>query len=290
MMNSEQQIQLQRYALLGWPVKHSVSPEMQCAAFQACGIRASYELISVEPVHLEETVSRLREQSYCGWNVTVPHKEKVLNFLDRVDEDAVASGSVNTILNKNGRLHGFSTDGYGMAAALSESFGVRVRNGKFAFIGAGGAARAVSVYFARHGAAEIMFVNRTLEKAEKIASRIETEARNCRVQCFSRDNKDSIRACFLEADAIIQATSLGLHQDDVLPVAPELLPGGVPVMDMIYRPTPLLGAAQSKGCPTADGRSMLLHQGARSFELWTKRQAPVEIMRKALEQALKDRN
>lgn len=278
---------VQRYALLGWPVKHSVSPQMQGAGFKALGIAATYELIEVHPNDLGACVARLRDTGFTGWNVTVPHKEHLLDLVDHVDPGASAAGSVNTIINKGGVLHGFSTDGYGLAAALKESFAVQLAQEKFAFIGTGGAARATSVYFACQGAAEIVLINRTVAKAERLASTIANAAPHCRLTVIGLDDGDAIHAALPGSAAIIQGTSLGLHIGDPLPLPPESLPPGVPVMDMIYRVTPFLAGAAGRGCPTADGRGMLLHQGVRSFELWTGRQAPVETMRQGLEAALR---
>ncbi|MBT3380066.1 MAG: shikimate dehydrogenase [Lentisphaerae bacterium] len=276
----------QRYALLGWPVKHSVSPQMQGAGFQALGIDATYELIEVHPKDLGVCVERLRDTGFAGWNVTVPHKEQVIDMVNHVDPGARAAGSVNTVINRGGVLHGFSTDGYGLEAALRESFGVALRNKVFTFIGTGGAARATSVYFACQGAAHIVLVNRTVAKAERLAETIAKAAPECRLTVIGLGGTESIRKALPESAAIIQGTSLGLHEGDPLPFPPEQLPPDIPVMDMIYRTTPFLAGAAQQGCPTADGRGMLLHQGVRSFELWTDRTAPVDAMRAGLETAL----
>lgn len=278
---------VRKYALLGWPVKHSVSPQMQGAGFGALGIAATYELVEVHPDDLADCVARLRDTGFAGWNVTVPHKEHVIAMVDHVDPGASAADSVNTIINRNGVLQGFSTDGYGLATALEESFAVQLSGGKFTFIGTGGAARATSVYFACQDAAEIVLVNRTLSKAERLATTISAAAPQCRLTVIELGDTDAVRAALPGSAAIIQGTSLGLHESDPLPLSPELLPRGVPVMDMIYRTTPFLAGAARQGCPTDDGRGMLLHQGVRSLELWTGRSAPVEAMRQGLEAALR---
>lgn len=275
-----------RYALLGWPVKHSVSPQMQEAAFRALGIAAAYELIETPPADLAGTVAQLRQQRYRGWNITVPHKEQMSTFLDDIDADAAATGSVNTVVNDDGRLCGYSTDGYGLAMAIEEAFGVPVEGGAFVFIGTGGAARATSVYFARHGARELVLLNRTLAKAECVAARARAAGPACAVTCIQLDEHTRIERALAGAHVVIQSTSLGLHEGDPISLPPALLPDGAAAMDMIYRHTPFLAAASERGCPTADGRGMLLYQGARSFELWTGCAAPVEIMRDALNQAL----
>jgi len=259
---------------------------MQGAGFEALALAATYELVEVAPDDLPRTVERLRCSGYSGWNVTVPHKEHVLELLDEIDPDAEAAGSVNTVVNRDGRLHGWSTDGYGLATAIHESFGTPVAGRKFVFLGTGGAARATSVYFGRHGARELVLINRTFSKAQRVADTIRAVAPRCRLTCLPLADESAIGPALQDADVVIQATSLGLHEGDPMPLAPGLLPHGAAVLDMVYRTTPFLLAAEQAGRPTADGRGMLLHQGVRSLEIWTGRAAPVEAMRGALEAAL----
>lgn len=277
-----------KYGLLGWPVKHSVSPPMQGAGFAALGIRATYELIPVRPQDLGETVRRLVAEGFAGWNVTVPHKEHIIQFLDEVDPAAAQGGSVNTVVNRGGRLHGFSTDGYGLEEALRESFGFGVAGKRVVFLGAGGAARATSVYFALRGARNVLVANRTVTKAERLADTIRAAARSCAVDCLSLADTARVRSALAQTDVLIQATSLGLHSGDPLPLPPDCLPSSLCVMDMIYRKTPFLEGAAARGCPTADGRGMLLHQGVKSLSIWTGEPAPpLEPMRAALHAALR---
>ncbi|MFO7820514.1 MAG: shikimate dehydrogenase [Lentisphaeria bacterium] len=272
---------MDKYAVIGWPVEHSVSPQMQSAGIKELGLNAVYEKIPVQPHELGEAVSRLR-QEYAGWNITVPHKETILPHLDKVEEAAARIGSVNTVVNEAGSLKGYSTDGYGLSAALSESFGIHPLGTRFVFIGAGGAARATAAYFAANGAGKISIINRTRAKADAIAELIRELEPGCRTQVAQPDEKPLLQSLMQETDVIIQATSLGLKNDDPLPLDLGLAAAGTPVYDMIYRATPFLTEAQKHGCPTANGASMLLYQGARSLELWTGREAPVEAMRQAL--------
>ncbi|MBN2449927.1 MAG: shikimate dehydrogenase [Lentisphaeria bacterium] len=280
---------MERYALLGWPVRHSVSPQMQGAGFRALGIEATYELIEVAPPDLDACVRRLRAEGYAGWNVTVPHKEAMAERMDAVDPAARAARSVNTVLHRGGRLCGHSTDGYGLAAAIRESFGIGIPGGRFLFLGAGGAARAASVAFACQGAAEIQIANRTIGKAEDVVRIIAEVAPHCRAAAFRPDDRAALAAAMARAQCLVQATSLGLHPGEPMPCDPACLPGTLAVMDMVYGGTPFLAAAARRGCPTADGRGMLLHQGVRSFEIWTGRPAPVAAMRRGLEEALEER-
>lgn len=277
---------MQKYALLGWPVKHSLSPQMQGAGFRALGLVATYELLEVPPERLPECVERLLRDGYAGWNATVPHKEPLARLVHDLDPGAAAAGCVNTVVNRQGRLQGYSTDGYGLERAVAESFGLAVRGSRFLFLGTGGAARSTAVHFAAAGAREIVLVNRTLSKAAALAAAITRLATDCRVAVVELADTAALGAALGAVDCLIQSTSLGLHAGDPLPAAAELLPAKLAVMDMIYGNTPFLQAAAARGCRTADGRGMLLYQGVRSFELWTGQGAPVAAMRAGLEQAL----
>lgn len=276
----------QRYGLLGYPVKHSVSPQMQGAGFAALGIEARYDLIEVAPEHLAAKVAELRDAGYRGWNVTIPHKGGIIDCLDEVDPVARQVQSVNTVVNRAGRLHGYSTDGYGLEMAVRESFGLGVAGHHFVFWGTGGAARATSAHFAREGVRQLTLVNRTVEKAEELARLLKTMYPKLQVAVHTPDPAGGVARALTEADALIQCTSLGLHADDPISVPPELLRPSLPVLDMIYRRTALLDAAAGRGCPVADGRGMLLYQGVRSFEIWTEQPGPVEAMRRGLAAAL----
>ena len=172
-----------RYALIGWPVAHSASPLMQEAAFKAAGMNASYELIAVPPEKLPEAMMNLKKEGYSGWNVTVPHKEAVLPLMDILDGEAEKTGSVNTVLPKQGKLWGYSTDGYGLAKALERNFQLQISGADILFLGTGGAARAAAVYAAIKGASVITLVNRTVERAEAVAESIRRISPDCRCRC-----------------------------------------------------------------------------------------------------------
>jgi shikimate dehydrogenase len=278
----------QRYAVLGFPVGHSLSPRMHNAAFAALGLAATYEAIEVPPAELAATFARLRAAGVRGWNCTVPHKEQALTLVDDADAEARQAGSVNTVLNRaDGRLLGFSTDGYGLVTALQEAFGGSLRGRRLALLGCGGAGRAVSFALVREGVADLLLLNRTLARAERLAAELAPLAAGpLRLRCLEPGTGAPLRAALAEVDFLVQATSLGLRRDDPLPIAPELLPATAGVFDMIYGRTPLLAATAARGCRVADGRGMLLHQGARSFTLWTGRPAPLAAMRAALAAAL----
>ena len=282
-----------QYGVVGWPVEHSLSPAMHNAAFAELAIDAEYKLLPIAP---EEAIFRMRQlpsQGLSGWNVTVPHKAAAAQCVDDIDPQARMVNSVNTVKvdPKSGRLFGCSTDGYGLEMAAKEHFGFSAPGGRLAFIGGGGAVCAAAVHMALRGAEKIVLLNRTVDKIERIKTIIVGNAPSCRVICLSlKSDAPSIRRTLEDIPLVIQSTSLGLRPDDPLPVSSSLLPEECRVMDMIYGDTPLLKALRKEGCECADGLSMLLHQGARSFTIWTGREAPVETMRSALKKALKDRS
>ncbi len=275
-----------KYLLLGWPVKHSLSPPMQKAAFEACGIEADYEVKPVEPQSLQQEVARLRDEpEIAGWNVTLPHKHAMVGLVDELGPDAAAAESVNTVVKQDGKLQGYSTDGYGLEKALEEAFGLDVGASRLVFLGTGGAAKATSVFLARQGVPAIGLINRTAEKARVLAEIVQRLASGCEVQWCPLDDEEGLRRLLTKADILVQSTSLGLKDEDPLPLSPELVEKDTAVYEMIYRATPFLSAVQARGCAVEKGFGMLLHQGARSFSLWTGQPAPVEEMRRALFQA-----
>lgn len=264
---------------------------MQGAGFSSCGIDATYELIEVHPDDIPSCISRLQNENYSGWNITVPHKQAMATLVDKIDQDAQASGTVNTVVNKNGKLYGYSTDGYGIATAVKEDFGLDLAEKKITFIGTGGAASAVAVYLAQKGLKELILLNRTVSKAEKLANRVRTFAPKCSITVSSLNNGTPGNPALIDdSDLLIQSTSLGLKANAPLPLLAEYIPKNTAVLDMIYGNTSFLQAAKEQGCPTADGRGMLLHQGVLSFKLWTGvERPPVEAMRSALRDALQTR-
>lgn len=275
-----------RYGIIGWPVAHSLSPGMQEAAFAASGMNVSYDLIPAKPDDLAQKTSELKSAGYLGWNITVPHKQSIIPLLDDIEPGAKFAGSVNTIVNREGKLHGYSTDGYGLEMSIKETFGLRVFGGKFLFWGTGGATTSASAYFAMSGARKIYLVNRTLEKAYALKEKLDRLGSKIQTFVVSPNDVVELKPGFRDVDVIIQSTNLGLRKEDPISIPKELLHSSLKIFDMIYSKTPLLEEAIKLGCHAVDGRGMLLHQGAKSFSIWTGIEAPVEIMRAALDQAL----
>ncbi|MBO5762757.1 MAG: shikimate dehydrogenase [Lentisphaeria bacterium] len=276
-----------RFAVIGDPIAHTRSPQLQNPAFEAIGRGSIYGMLHVRLEELGEFAAFAGEH-LDGVNLTVPHKEKILPFLDTVSPEAALAHSVNTLVCREGKLHGFSTDGYGLTTAVQEAFGIVPQGLSALFLGCGGATHATAFYLALQGASELFLVNRTVAKAEALAESLRQAVPALHVECCSPADTEKITGMLERAQLLIQATSVGLHTGDPLPLAEELLAihPEMAVFDTIYPATPFLRAAARQGHPVADGRGMLLHQGAKSFEIWTGEPAPVEVMRQALERSL----
>lgn len=272
--------------IFGWPVGHSLSPIFQNAAFEALGLDYRYVPLSVRPEDLADAVRGFRAMNFAGANLTIPHKEAVIPFLDELAPTAAMMGAVNTIEVSQGRLVGHNTDGDGFVRSLLEE-GVGVAGARCLMIGAGGAARGVAVALARAGIAEIIIANRTLEKAEELAVMISSGMPHVKAAGISLSG-EALRRSAEGMNLLVQTTSVGMKPGDPLPVPVDILRADLTVCDLIYSPreTPLLQQASISGAKTINGIGMLLYQGAIAFEIWTGKAAPVEIMRKALESAL----
>lgn len=263
--------------LLGYPVEHSLSPAMHNTAFEKLGLDCCYVTFSVKPEFLRDAVKSIKALNLAGVNVTVPHKEKVIPFLDEVDKEASFIGAVNTIVNDNGRLTGYNTDGRGFMRSLSEAR-ISVSRKKVLIVGAGGASRAIGYYLCQ-SASKLFLYDIDKKKAKKLISDLNKIRGN--VSFFS-SQPSALSPQLEDIDIIINATPLGLKKNDPLPVDVNLLKSKHVVCDLIYKKTPFLEKASKKGCKTLNGLGMLLWQGVFAFELWTGKKPPVDAMRKAL--------
>lgn len=262
--------------LFGYPVEHSLSPAMHNAAFQHLGLDYCYVTFPVRPDLLEHAVRAVRGLGLRGVNVTVPHKEKVIPYLDRVNEEASFIGAVNTVLHSDGILTGFNTDGRGFMESLAEA-DISPEGKNIVVMGAGGACRAISYYLSQ-GAARLHIFDIDGGKVAGLVADLGTIRRN-----VSRaDDVGSLRG----VDIVINATPLGLKDSDPPPLDLSLITEDMTVCDLIYKETPLLRAASARGCKTLNGLGMLLHQGVLAFEIWTGIRPPVEIMRSAIRENL----
>ena len=263
--------------LLGYPVEHSLSPAMHNAAFEHIGLDCCYVTFPVKPGFLKDAVRSVRALNLAGVNVTMPHKENVIPLLDKVDADASFIGAVNTIVNSNGKLIGYNTDGRGFMRSLSEAQ-ISLNKKNVLILGAGGASRAIGFYLAKKASALFIY-----DIDRKKAGKLIRDLNKMRKNVFPFSFQPSAFSHQLhDIDIIINATPLGLKKGDPLPVDINLLKPRLVVCDLIYKNTPLLQKASMKGCRTLNGLGMLLWQGAFAFELWTGKKAPIEVMRKAL--------
>ncbi len=275
------------YGIFGHPVEHTFSPGMHNAAFRKTGLNACYVPFSVSPERLDRAVQSIIPLGLRGLNITVPHKEKVIPFLDTLTDDAAMIGAVNTIEVRDERLIGHNTDGRGFLRSLAEDAHFRPRGKAFAIVGAGGAARAVGCSLALAGAREVLFYDVDMRKAQKLARELSKHI-GPKVWAISAA-EFAQRAP--RVDCLINATPIGLRPEDPLSIARELITKSHLVCDLIYNPrnTKLLQAARSRGAKTLGGIGMLLYQGVIAFEIWTGKAAPVAVMRSALAEQMRQR-
>ena len=258
--------------LFGYPVEHTRSPAMHNSAFEELGLDYCYLPFLVRPDLLKNAVEAIRALNMAGVNVTVPHKESVIAFLDSIDEEASFIGAVNTIVNNSSKLKGYNTDGRGFMRSLEEN-NVASENKKILVVGAGGASRAISYYLSERAEAFYLFDIDT-KKAGKLVSDLSKIRPNV--------HQLSVLENPYDFGLIINATPLGLRKEDPLPFDVNDLTSDHTVCDLIYKKTALLEQAGKKGCRTIDGSGMLLWQGVLAFELWTNIFPPVDTMKKAL--------
>lgn len=280
-----------RLAVFGDPVAHSASPPMHNAALEKCGIAARYCRLHILAEELAEAVRLLPSQGFIGVNCTIPHKAAVLPLMDRVDEHALRIGVVNTVVVEGERLIGFNTDGPGFVRAIRADFGVDLRDLRVMVLGAGGGAgRAIAMQCGIENCERLVIVNRTADKARALAADLAPFFRGPRVfgpgerlEVATWDNA-TLRSQLEHTDLVVNCTSVGMKSSDPSPLASALLQPHLMVYDTIYtaRRTRLMLAADDAGARSANGLSMLLHQGALSFEIWFNREAPLGEMRAAL--------
>lgn len=282
---------MQHVGIIGFPVAHSLSPRMQQAAFDACGIAARYTLWETAPADLPARIASLRAPEMLGANVTIPHKTAALALIDECDPLAARVGAINTIVNRNGRLIGYNTDvgGFMQALAANKEHPFHSQGQRAIILGTGGAARAAAFGLLEGGIAELTVLGRTAAHLIALLQHLQASAplvsaRPAKLQATPLGSADA-NHFLARADVLVNATSVGLHGNDTqMLVDVRVLPADTLVMDMIFNPpcTSLLRAARARGCATLNGLTMLLYQGALAFEHWTGQIAPVEAMQRAL--------
>ena len=264
--------QTEYVAIFGNPVAHSLSPQMHNAAFFHLGLNIAYLAFRVEEAGV--AASAIRKLGFRGASITVPHKEKIIPHLDEVDETGCTIGAVNTILCREGRLYGSNTDWLGVVQPLEQITGLEGKRGLV--LGAGGAARS-AIYGLHRNNTQVLIMNRNEARGQRLADEM-----NCTFVPWQAWDQFTV-------DLVVNATTVGMSpsQDQSL-VPAHWLQEGMVVLDMVYRPlrTRLLRDAERAGCDCLSGLEMLLFQGVAQFEIWTGKAAPVEVMRRALKQAV----
>ena len=304
--------------LIGYPVGHSISPAMQQAAFDHYKLDIRYELWETEPSELGAVMEQLRSADRLGANVTVPHKEAVMPSMDELDDLALEIGAVNTIVNRGSRLVGYNTDAGGFLRALRKEGGFDPAGKRAVLVGAGGAARAAGFALARAGVKSLVITDIINERAHELASDLKRSLartqgpppRSCvdakeiggvasldfkmhpipEIKVHSSD-EPQFEETVLGCDLLVNCTPVGMKHSDTegkSPLDVGLIPKGALVYDVVYNPleTPLLADAKKAGARTLSGLAMLVYQGAMSFEMWTGKEAPIDIMFESAKKAL----
>ena len=269
--------------IFGYPVEHSLSPAMQNAAIRQLDLDMIYVPWEVKPTMLEKALDGVRAMGIKGVNLTIPHKEEALKYLDEISDEVRIIGAANTVVNNDGILTGHNTDGRGLLLSLKENHNFSPSGKRAIIIGAGGAGRGIAASLALSGASEILIANRTVERALALAKELSGKISTASFLPAGLDLDEIIN--FLgKTDILINASSAGMNGKNNLDLPLDLLPHTAIVSDIVYKPleTALLTKARDLGLKTEDGLGMLACQGAMGFELWTGNSAPTGIMGKTL--------
>lgn len=264
--------------IFGYPIKHTLSPAMHNAAFKNLGLNYIYVPFEIKPENLKTAVKSILSLNIKGVNVTFPYKQKVMKFLDEIDPLAASIGSVNTIVNCDGKLKGYNTDGTGFLKDI-KNYGFNPAGKTAVLVGAGGAGRAVACILAANGIKKIYITDRTKKTAAELSKNISN------AEYIPLENwKSKLN----ETNILINTTPVGMHDGDKAYISSSEINKNLFIYDVIYnRKTELLIEAQKAKAKAYNGLGMLLYQGATAFELWTNTNAPIEIMRKTLLKEIK---
>lgn len=256
--------------LIGYPVSHSLSPKIHSYWIKEHGLTAEYKLFTTPPPRLRQTMLHMRKKQVAGVNITVPHKQAVIEYLDGLDDDAKRIGAVNTVIHREGKFIGSNTDAYGFITNLKQGLGdIKPYLEKVVLLGAGGATRAALVSLLDEGAKHITITNRTAEKAEALAFEFAptAQAKGSAIVTAPWDDRETI---LRDTTLLINTTSLGMVSHHLLHLNVKELPRDAAVHDIVYAPleTELLKNATKRGLKTVDGFGMLLYQAQKAFEMW----------------------
>lgn len=275
--------------LIGYPLGHSISPQMHNTAFKFLGLNYEYLAFEVHPNDLIKALDGFKATHIAGFNVTIPFKEKIVEYLDEVTKLARLIGAVNTVENQEGRLIGYNTDGPGFIESIREEAGFDPKGKKSVVLGAGGAGKAVSLMLAHEGAKEVTIMDIDEKKAKDLSLYLNAHfgTKTLGILPSSQELQTKIK----EANLLVNATPIGMHPnidasplDKNIELHPKLL-----VYDLVYNPakTKLMEKAEKAGAKTVSGLGMLIRQGALAFSIFTGKDAPVKVMWQAAKEALK---
>lgn len=273
--------------LIANPVRHSMSPTMHNEAFKKLGLDYIYVAFEVDNDTLSDAVKGLKALKVRGFNVSMPNKIKIIQYLDELSNASKLTGSVNTVVNDNGTLTGHITDGIGFIRALSDE-GIEVKGKKITILGSGGAGTAIMVQSALEGVKELSIFNRNIELKTTTKNIIKqlNDNTNCISTLYALEDKSKLREQIESSDILINATGVGMkpQEDQSLITDSSILRKELVVFDCIYSPreTKLLAMAKKNGCKTINGLGMVLFQGAASFKLWTGQEMPINHIKKIL--------
>jgi shikimate dehydrogenase len=273
------------YGIFGHPVRHSLSPVMHNSAFESLGLDCVYLAFDILPENIGLAANAIRTLDIKGVNITIPHKKSIIPSLDEISPDAKLTGAVNTIKNEDGKLSGYNTDVGGVLRALEEDIEFKPEGASVLLIGAGGAARAVLTALCMKEAERISIINRTHSKARDLAEEFGKQFTNISIEPVALDDRKAVESRLTQTDILVNSTSAGMEGIEPLKLPLESLKKTAALYDIVYKPreTELVKEARRLGHRAAGGLSMLLYQGVLSFEIWTGRNAPVDVMRKAIE-------
>lgn len=280
----------QLIGLFATPIGHSLSPTMHNLAFKKLGLNYAYLAFEVGNEQLEDVVTGMRALNVRGFNVSMPNKMNILPYLDELADSAKFTGTVNTVVNENGKLTGHSTDGMGYVRNLKEH-GIDITGKKMTLVGSGGAATPIAIQSALEGLGEISIFARNdafFEKAEENVRIINEEMKgsSCKANLFPLEDQDALRAEIASSDIFTNGTGVGMKPLEGLSVIEDtsMLRPDLIVTDVVYNPvtSKLLEQAQAAGCQTINGLGMMLWQGAMAFEYWTGREMPVQYIKEQM--------
>ena len=276
------------YGLIGNPVGHSLSPEIQNVAFRSIRLNAVYLTFPVREVELKWAIKGLKSLNVCGFNVTTPHKRAVLRYLDDVETRAAEIGSINTVKNEKGTLTGFNTDGDGVLNSMKAA-GIRPEGKSVLLLGAGGAGRVIAYALVGRGYS-LKIANRTESNAKRLAEFLYGKFGH-KIEVIPLTKK-ALKETVNHSDIVLNASSMGMDEKHNPPINKRWIRDDQWIFDIVYRPvrTKLLQDAASAGARTINGLDMLVHQGACSFTLWTGKKAPIHQMRRTLTKKLSSEN